>query len=65
MMHEGSGRCIPELRDIYELAPLMTYPGWEKDVGYVETSWVIGGQVDIQREVGKLLRAQLLHAGLS
>ena len=62
-MHEGSGRCIPELRDIYELAPLMTYPGWEKDVGYVETSWVIGGQVDIPTKVGRMRRKQCLHEG--
>eukprot|EP00964_Phaeocystis_antarctica_P101320 scaffold66816_cov52-Phaeocystis_antarctica.AAC.4 len=63
VMHAGSGRCIPELRDIYELAPLMTYDGWEGDVGYVERRWANDGQVDIQSEVGRMRRKQCLHEG--
>ena len=62
-MHAGSGRCIPELRDVYELAPLMTYDGWEGDVGYVERRWANDGHVDIQSEVGRMLRKQCLHEG--
>ena len=63
MMHAGSGRCIPELRDVYELAPLMTYDGWEGDVGYVEKRWANDGHVDIQSEVGRMRRKQCLHEG--
>ena len=63
VMHAGSGRCIPELRDVYELAPLMTYDGWEGDVGYVERRWANDGQVDIQSEVGRMRRKQCLHEG--
>ena len=62
-MHAGSCESIPELRDVYELAPLMTYDGWEEDVGSVENEWARGRHVDIQTEVGTMRRKQCLHEG--
>ena len=59
----ASGECIPELSDVYELGPLMTYAGWEEDVGVVERRWARGRHVDIQTEVGKMRRKQCLHEG--
>ena len=63
VMHAGSCESIPELRDVYELAPLMTYDGWEEDVGSVENEWARGRHVDIQTEVGTMRRKQCLHEG--
>ena len=61
-MHAGSGECIPELRDVYELAPLLTYDGWEKDVHGVERMWTRGSSF-IPEELGKMRRKQSLHEG--
>ena len=62
-MCAGSGKRIPELSEIYELAPLMTYDGWERDVRSMEREWLRGSEVDIQREVAKMRRWQCLHDG--
>ena len=38
----NSGRSIPELAALYEVVPLMTYPGWERDVESEVDDWVRG-----------------------
>ena len=63
VMCAGSGKRIPELSEIYELAPLMTCDGWERDVRSMEREWLRGSEVDIQREVAKMRRWQCLHDG--
>ena len=63
VMHAGCGKRIPELSEIYELAPLITYDGWERDVRSLERKWLRGSEVDIQREVAKMRRWQCLHDG--
>ena len=62
-MHAGSGECIAELRDVYELAPLLTYDGWESDVRQVEGMWARGSTSFIQEEVEEMRRKQSLHEG--
>ena len=61
VMHVG--KHIPELIEIYELAPLITYDGWEREVRSLERKWLRGSEVDIQREVAKMRRWQCLHDG--
>ena len=62
VMHAGSGECIPELRDVYELVPLLTYDGWESDVRSVEAKWTIRSPF-IQEELETMRRKQCLHEG--
>ena len=62
VMHAGSGECIPELRDVYELVPLLTYDGWESDVRNVEAKWTIRSSF-IQEELETMRRKQCLHEG--
>ena len=63
VMHAGSGECIPELRDVYELAPLLTYDGWERDVHGVEGMWARGSTSLIQQDLEEMRRKQSLHEG--
>ena len=63
VMHAGCGKRIPELIEIYELAPLITYDGWEREVRSSKRKWLRGSEVDIQREVAKMRRCQCLHDG--
>ena len=62
VMYAGSGECIPELRDVYELVPLLTYAGWESDVRDVEKKWTIRSPF-IQQELDTMRRKQCLHEG--
>ena len=62
VMHAGSGECIPELRDVYELVPLLTYAGWESDVRNVEGKWTIRSAF-IQEELENAPEAMPAHEG--
>ena len=59
----NSGRSIPELAALYEVVPLMTYPGWEHDVESEENDWVRGCSTaeGIKERVAKMRRKQRLH----
>ena len=64
-MNARSGRPIRELAALYELVPLMTYPGWEDDVRSAEANWVDGSSTakELKWTVDKMRRKQRLHEG--
>ena len=61
----NSGRSIPELAALYEVVPLMTYDGWERDVESEVNNWVQGWSTaeGIKERVAKMRRKQCLHEG--
>ena len=65
VMNAGDGRPIPELAAVYELEPLMTYDGWERDAKSQESDWVYGSSTaaDIKSAVERMRRKQRLHEG--
>ena len=54
---------IPELAALYEVVPLMTYPGWERDVDSEVDDWVRGWSTAerIKKSVATMRRKQRLH----
>ena len=56
---------IPELAALYEVVPLMTYDGWERDVESEVNNWVQGWSTaeGIKERVAKMRRKQCLHEG--
>ena len=63
VMNAGDGRPIPELAAVYELEPLMTYDGWERDAKSEESRWVhgISTAAGIKSAVERMRRKQRLH----
>ena len=61
----NSGSSIPELAALYEVVPLMTYDGWERDVESEVNNWVQGWSTaeGIKERVAKMRRKQCLHEG--
>ena len=61
----NSGRSIPELAALYEVVPLMTYDGWERDVESEVNDWVRGWSTAerIKERVEKMRRKQRLYEG--
>ena len=59
----NSGRPIPELAALYEVVPLMTYDGWERDVESEVNDWVEGWSTaeGIKERGEKMRRKQRLH----